>query len=593
VRNEAEIELGPRTGRLKPAGAPDGAPEAGAADGAEVTGPRPGEVPRNRRLGLLIVVTASIVVMVLGGFEAWCDSATFDEPVYVSSGVAAILHHDVADNAEHPPLFKVLAALPVLAVDPVVPSDGHWDVNNERAYSARFVDAQLGAGTLHRVTFGSRLVPLLECGLLALALYALASLLFGLWSGVVAALLWLFNPLVLGLGHLDGVDLPFALTAVLVSWTLVRWWKGRDRRSAVWLGVACGAAVSAQATGLLVGGMAAVVVLVVVSRDGLRGWSRWRPPALVVLVAWLFVWAVYIVLNPDVVVHSWVVLPQPYVEGLRFLVNNDLGSSPGFLLGVAWTGAAAWFWPATLSVKLSTPILVLLLAGPVVLVVLVRSGRISRTTWHQTLVAVIVPAVVLFAFELPNPRTLGVRYLLPSLALWAVAASPIALLATRRVVAMTLGIVLALAAAITAASFPDSIAYTAAPFRPGYRVATDSNVDWGQDLNLLTAWSRDRHPYVAYFGPRGISVRDIAGSRPLVGVDPARILGWVAASASELTSADRDSLSWLRAYCPVGTLGGSILLYHFTQPPTAAPGPAAPEALCPGSAPVSRRAAGE
>ena len=86
------------------------------------------------------------------------------------------------------------------------------------------------AGTMHRVTFASRLVPLLECGVLALALYGLASLLFGMWSGVVAALLWLFNPLVLGLGHLDGVDLPFALTTVLVSWALVRWLRRRDRQ---------------------------------------------------------------------------------------------------------------------------------------------------------------------------------------------------------------------------------------------------------------------------------------------------------------------------------------------------------------------------
>src|SRR5271156_5866333 len=175
-----------------------------------------------RQLGLAVVVLTLIGFLILGGFEAWRDSATFDETVYVSSGVAAILHHDLADNAEHPPLFKVLAALPVLAVGPVVPADGHWNVNNERAYSARFVEAQMRAGTMHRVTFASRLVPLLECGLMALALYGLAALLFGMWPGVVAALLWLLDPVVLGLGHLDGVDLPFALTTVLVSWALVR-----------------------------------------------------------------------------------------------------------------------------------------------------------------------------------------------------------------------------------------------------------------------------------------------------------------------------------------------------------------------------------
>jgi hypothetical protein len=40
----------------------------------------------------------------------------------------------------------------------------------------------------------------------------------------------------------------------------------------------------------------------------------------------------------------------------------------------------------------------------------------------------------------------------------------------------------------------------------------------------------------------------------------------------------------LRGYCPVGTLGGSILIYYFATPPTSDPGPTTPAALCPGSA---------
>jgi hypothetical protein len=554
-----------------------------------VPAPSPGD-RTSRRWGLGLLWAAVIAFLVLGGFEAWHDSATFDEPVYVSSGVVAVLHHDLADNPEHPPLFKVLAALPVLAVNPVVPR-GNWNVNNEHQYEVRFVTAQLRAGTMHRVTFASRLVPLLECALLALVLYALASLLFGLWAGVVAALLWLLDPLVLGLGHLDGVDLPFALSTALVSWALVRWLRRRDARSLLWVGAACGVAASAQITGLLVAAVACGTVLAAQARAGQRGWALWRPSVLIAFATWLIVWVAYIVLDPSVVVHSWFLLPRSFVEGVKYLSSNDTGSSPGFLLGQRWNGANVCFWPATLLVKVSTPVLVLLIAGPLALVASVRSGRVSRAAWRQTLVAVVLPALVLFAFELPNPRTLGVRYLLPSIALWTVVASPVALLVGRRLVGMALGTVLALAAALTALSIPDSIAYTAPPFTPAYRVATDSNVDWGQDFNLLATWSQGRHPYVVYFGPRGITDADIPGARRLVGVAPSTITGWVAASATELTSALRnDSLGWLRAYCPVRTLGGSILLYHFTTAPTAEPGPSTPAPLCHGS--VSRRTGG-
>ena len=236
--------------------------------------------------------------------------------------------------------------------------------------------------------------------------------------------------------------------------------------------------------------------------------------------------------------HSWFLLPQPYVEGVKYLASNDTGGSPGFLLGHRWTGANPWFWPASLVVKLSTPILLLLVAGPVVLVAAVRSGRVSRSTWRQTVAAVVLPALVLFVFELPSPRTLGVRYLLPSIALWIVVASPIALLVSGRLMAMALSLVLAAAAAITALSYPDSLAYTAAPFAP--RVSGGDRFQCGLGAGLLPSGALERGPSSATWptsGPGGSANADIPGARPLVGVAPGRITGWVAASATDLTSA--------------------------------------------------------
>jgi hypothetical protein len=538
-------------------------------------------------LGRLTLLVAVSGFLVLGGLEAWHDAPTYDEPVYVSSGVAALLHHDVADNAEHPPLFKVLAALPVLAAQPVVPRDGHWNVNNERAYSARFVTAQMRAGTLHAVTVASRLVPLLESVLVGLALFALASALFGRCSGVVAALLWLLDPVVLGIGHLDGVDMPFALCTVVVSLALVHWFRRRDRRTVIWVGLAAGAAVAAQDTGLLVAGLAAATMSIALWRSGVRGRSLAMPVLTVTALAWVVVWASYLVVDPASVLHPWLLFPHAYIDGIRFLGSHDTGGAPGFLAGQRWTGINLWFWPATLVVKLPTPVLLLLLAGSAVTVGLVRRGTIDRSTWRLCLATVLVPALVLFVFELPNPKTLGVRYLLPSVALWAVLAAPLALVVGRRLVAAALVVVLGAAATVATLSYPHSIAYTAPPFRPAYRVATDSNVDWGQDFSLLASWGRTHHPLVAYFGPRGITWRDVPTAGPLVGADPAHITGWVAASASDLTSADRAQLAWLRGYCPVGTLGGTILLFHFTTAPTAAAGPATPAARCAGS--VSHR----
>ena len=68
--------------------------------------------------------------------------------------------------------------------------------------------------------------------------------------------------------------------------------------------------------------------------------------------------------------------------------------------------------------------------------------------------------------------------------------------------------------------------------------------------------------------------------QPLIGTPPESLRGWVAASVTNLTALHRDELSWLRAYCPVDALGGSILLYYFDTPPDATAGPTMPVPPC-------------
>jgi hypothetical protein len=142
---------------------------------------------------------------------------------------------------------------------------------------------------------------------------------------------------------------------------------------------------------------------------------------------------------------------------------------------------------------------------------------------------------------------------------------------------------LAVGVASTALSFPGSIAWSAPPFRPAYAELTDSNVDWGQGYATLQAWSPGKDPWVTYFGPRGIGEADIPGARTLLNTPAAEVTGWVAVSATALTSTYAKQLAWLRNYCPVQVLAGTILIYRFQQPPITTPGPARPPSPCPGA----------
>jgi 4-amino-4-deoxy-L-arabinose transferase-like glycosyltransferase len=539
------------------------------------------------RLPLVILAIMTTAFLALGVAEAWSDSPTFDEPVYVSSGAAAVLHHDVTVNEEHPPLAKVLAVLPVLLTHPVVPGNGRWSGNDEYSYGARFVAAQLAAGKLRRVTFASRLVPLTETAGVAFVLFAIGSELSGAVAGALAGLLWLASPFVLGIGHLDGTDIPFALGVALSSWAVLRWLRWRDTRRLAWLGLALAAAAETQVTGLLVVASGLVVVVAAQWRAGIRG--ALARAGLAALIVWAAVWAVYLVLDPAMVRQLPLLAPRPYLDGISYLSVHDASGSAAYIAGIAYTGGRWWYWPLSLAIKWPEAGLLLLIAGAI------GCRWLPRDLRRRAGAALGAPAVLLTAFTLTMPKDVGLRYLLPVLALGAAAAGSGLVAAgtalrgegrragAGRVAGAVTAVLLVVALVSTAASFPDSIAWTTWPFQPNYAVATDSDVDWGQGLYALRSWSASRDPWVGYFGPRGITTADIPGARPLLGTAPGRISGWVAVSVTALNSANRSAVSWLRGWCPVAILAGSVLIYHFSRTPAASPAPAArPAPLCPG-----------
>jgi len=554
-------------------------------------------------LPLAVLAVAAASFLTLGLAEAWSDSPTFDEPVYVAAGVAAAVHHDLTLNDEHPPLPKVLAALPVLLAHPVIPDNGRWTANDERKYSARFVRAQLAAGTLRRVTFASRLVPLAESVGVAFAVFALGGELLGgerlgSAAGAFGGLVWLASPFVLGIGHLDGTDIPFALAVVLAAWALARWLRLRSTRALGWLGLALAGAALTEISGLLIVAAGLTVVAGMSLRDtasppgtgNLRDTGSWRAgvrravarTGLAALIALVALWIPYAVLDPAVLAHPAAVLPQPYLDGIGYLWRHDRIPGPGYLAGVSYTGGRWWFWPVSLVIKLPAAALLLLVAG------VVAWWRADQGARRRALLAVAFPAILLTGFTVTMPRDIGLRYLLPVLALCAAASGALvpavaaARPAARRAAGVAVAGVLAVAAAMTAASFPVSLAWTAAPLRPGYAVATNSDVDWGQGLYALRAWSAGRHPWVSYFGPRGVMANPVPGGRPLLGTPPSQVSGWVAVSATNLTSAEASRLAWIRGYCPVRVLNGSILIYRFRRPPAPDPVAGRPPPPCAG-----------
>ena len=340
--------------------------------------------------------------------------------------------------------------------------------------------------------FLSRLAPLLESVATALVLRGAATRLFGRASGVVAGALLAGRPVRLGMGHLDGVDIPVALATALTSWALLGAIRSPTRRRLVVLGVACAGAVLVKDTGILVALTAGAVVVWSGRHSRWHGLARLVPVAV---TAWVLVLLCYLVIDPASL-WPYLVVPEPFLVGLRYLVSHDTAGSPAYLVGAYWTGGQWWYWPVSLVVKIPLTTVAVLVAGPVGLAVVGRRAKVRPwSSWYSPLPSsrpspwcpprTSEPGTSCrwwpCGWSSPPPgssraaRALaGVLHLPP--------VPVVAGLSAVLVTAAGLGLVSGVAG-------PSSIAWVNPPFVPGYQAASNANLDWGQDFYRLRAWS--------------------------------------------------------------------------------------------------------
>jgi 4-amino-4-deoxy-L-arabinose transferase-like glycosyltransferase len=555
---------------------------------------------RHWRVILLTLLGAQFLV--IGCVQAWRDAPTFDERVHIPLGVTALTRHQLRTTGEHPPLPYALAAVPALLAQPPIPEGIAWDRGDGITYSRVFMRAQERAGILQRLTFLARLLPLAEGVAIGVMLLVIGRALFATTAGLIAAGAWFTLPLALGMSHIDGIDVATTLTTVLCAYALLRYLRAPTTARAVVIGAVVGLALLSTFAGFALLGATAIVVAL---PRLVRSRTMLLHIAVIAFTAWVAVWIGYRAISPrpvfrradpiPVVEHparstrivNLVPWPKEFETGFDDLqrLGAVYSDPPVFLVGHEWIGRRWSYWPVSTVVKLPASTLFALVVG--------GGYALSRRGRHRDLLAVAVPMVAMAMQTVLEARNLGARYLLPAFALGLVlGGGAIAWMLERR---GTRAVVCVLAVAQLAwfwQAAPDSIAWTAPPFRPAYRNATDSNVDWGQDLYRLRAWAHGRPMYVSYFGGVG-SVPGWPAAQPFRFTSAAQargLRGTVAISASQITGAGRPRYGWLRAYCSVAVVGHTILVYHFDPLEVAADVPTRPAGRCNGtrSRPVER-----
>ncbi|HYC90805.1 MAG TPA: glycosyltransferase family 39 protein [Thermoanaerobaculia bacterium] len=246
----------------------------------------------------------------------------------------------------------------------------------------------------------------------------------------------------------------------------------------------------------------------------------------------------------SVVVH--VPLPAPYwIAGAEYVAQHSEAGHPAFLLGEHRPEGWWYYFPVLLFYKTPLAFLLLALGGMVLL-------RRRALAW--------VPLVMLLP-ALTSKINIGVRHVLPLYPVLAIVAgyAAVVLWKKSRVATVVLAGWFFVAGAL---AHPDYLPYFHELARHPEEIATDSNLDWGQDLLRLEREVRERrigHLYLSYFGSadwrrHAIPAEELPRDR--------RVRGWVAISEMQLKFGNPEDFAWLGQYRPVARVGKSIRLYR-------------------------------
>ncbi|MFO7680023.1 MAG: phospholipid carrier-dependent glycosyltransferase [Chloroflexota bacterium] len=507
-------------------------------------------------------------------------SLTVDEQGHLFRGAAYLKTGAVHFLWGHPLLASSLNALPLLT-EPNLPlpvdlpawQDGDWAVSGDRFLW------QFSADPL-RLIFLARLPTLWLTLLLAALIYRWGRQLAGKTAAMLALALFALDPNILAHGGLITSDIAVTFFMLLAVYGFWRWAVDRERGSTH-------AALTILLTGLGVGGAAATKfsaaalapILGLLTLWLAVKWRSWRPLGFLLAaggVAVLVVWAVYrFQLRP---------FPAyPYWQDLIWQFDYFSRPHGAYLFGQYAERGWWYYFPAAFLLKtpLSTLLLLAYALGHFALALVRKRPFTSAAQFN--LLALLGTAVVYALISLFTPLNIGYRHLLPILPFLYlfIAITPSSHHPTSRLPWIALFWLLL----TTLFTWPDYIPYfnaLAGPAETRWRVLSDSNLDWGQDLPALAAWQQETGQplYLSYFGTAhpsayGLNFTALPTWEPspeqlppfrqaFNPADP--VPGWYAISVTHLQGLvlgeDVDTFAWFREREPAARIGDSIFVYE-------------------------------
>ena len=503
----------------------------------------------NRSLQRLAIPLLFLWVLFAGLYGAWHDSLTTDEGIHVASGYLILTRGDFRFDAEHPPLFKALSALPLLALHLQPPAEDakFWDAaaptffdswRESRSWSDSWFFTS--GNPTDKMVFLMRLPAVLCLITLCLVVYRATREWFGQAAATASLVFLAFNPNVLAHGHLANTDLPLVLISALTLWALTRYQQRPTLRQAILLGFLLGICLLTKFSGV-------ILIPVVAAWIWL---AKWREPDYsthlghvlsTLLTSWIVLWIGYsghshfipggpyflggaklthylgVFHIPLTVVSQ--LIPIDWLKGFLLVDGSALSGRSTYILGHAYHNGIWYYFPALFFLKIQLVGIALLAYGA-------ATARWRTSEERATHLLLGSTATLILVVSMVNRLNIGIRHILTLLVIANVYMGLSFVVAwgrNRRIAAL----VLILYILPVLLQFSNLLAYHSELVQPPERAwwyFSDSNLDWGQQSQLVAKTAQQEFPgqtfYTNYpWGPFllphfGLSTRPFSPTQP-------------------------------------------------------------------------------
>jgi hypothetical protein len=432
----------------------------------------------NRRFAALLALTVAITcARIATTYRVF--SQTVDEPYHLAAGYDFLRTGRQISDPQHPPLARVLFALPFVSTPPPAATDGLGRGNALLLRDDRYTQ------NLGRARPGNLLF--VAIGIVAVALWA-RHLLSPL-AGLIAAILFASLPPILAHGGLATTDMAVAAMIPAALYALTLLLKQPTWPRAIALGIVIAAGLLSKYSFIAYFPVAALVLIVMRRRFPIA------KIAAATAVAFILVWATFrfsvstlqqadpraaemcaeVFGMPRIAAMHW---PAPdYVNGFIEVARHDKRGHRALLFGRMKDPGSWWYYfPVALFFKTPIPLLILGVAGCAL-----------RVAWRRTEIALI--ALAILGVAITSHLNIGVRHALPIYAPLSVAAA-FAVVEMRRMRVVS-ALLVAWLVIGSLAAHPDYLPwFNAFAGRHPETILNDSNLDWGQDVLRLVRVAR-------------------------------------------------------------------------------------------------------